>query len=46
MTNGIAIALGLVICGLIGIDLYSGSGMTLFVARKFADLVQYIAFWR
>lgn len=46
MTNSIALGLGLLILGLIGLDLYAESGALLFLGRKFVDLIQYMAFWR
>ncbi|MDF1855471.1 hypothetical protein [Pseudooceanicola sp.] len=47
MTNQIAIALGLILAFLLGIDaLVFGWSNTLFLAKKFADLVEWIAFWR
>jgi hypothetical protein len=47
MTNPIAIFLGLVILTGIVVDLvvYDTEGM-LFLARKFADLLEWLAFWR
>ena len=47
MTNQIAIGLGLLILGLLGLDafLYDSAGL-LFLLRKFADLIEWMAFWR
>jgi len=47
MTNQIAIALGLLFLGLLGLDgfLLDWSG-SLFVLKKLADMIEYIAFWR
>ena len=47
MTNQIAIALGLILAGLIGVDavVFDGSN-SLYLAKKFADLIEWIAFWR
>ena len=47
MTNQIAIALGLLIVAFIGGDLaLTGGDALLFLARKFADLLEWVAFWR
>lgn len=46
MTNAIALWLGLLIVCFIGFDLYTDAGMLVFLARKFALLVEYVAFWR
>ncbi|WP_212769810.1 hypothetical protein [Thalassovita mangrovi] len=47
MTNQIAIGLGLVIVAFIGGDLaLTGGDNMLFLARKFADLLEWLAFWR
>ncbi|WP_099823538.1 hypothetical protein [Oceaniglobus indicus] len=46
MTNAIALWLGFLILCFIGYDLATGSGMLIFLARQFARLVEYIAFWR
>jgi hypothetical protein len=46
MTNRIAVWIGLLILAFVAYDLYAGTGMLLFLARKLADLVQYVAFWR
>lgn len=47
MTNQIAIGLGLLIAVFLGIDamVYDWSN-TLFLAKKFADLIEWLAFWR
>ena len=47
MTNPIAIFLGVVILGGIIADavMYDGTSL-LFLARKFADLLEWLAFWR
>ena len=47
MTNQIAIGLGLLILLAIGADLAlaGGDGM-LFLLKKFADLLEWLAFWR
>ncbi len=47
MTNQIAIGLGLVILGLIGLDWYlTDATGTLFLIRKGTDLIEWMAFWR
>ncbi len=47
MTNQIAIGLALVLAALIGLDaiLFEWSNM-LFLAKKFAALIEWMAFWR
>ncbi|WP_199910655.1 hypothetical protein [Loktanella sp. Alg231-35] len=47
MTNTIAIWLGLIIAALLATDyvLYDWAN-TLFVLRKFMDLIEWVAFWR
>jgi hypothetical protein len=47
MTNQIAIGLGLLIVAGAGLDifLYDGGGL-LFLLRKLADLIEWLAFWR
>ncbi|WP_204362765.1 hypothetical protein [Litorivita pollutaquae] len=47
MTNKIAIGLGLSILGLIALDHFLADGFnTLFLLRKLADLIEWLAFWR
>ena len=47
MTNQIALLLGLLILAGLGADFYLWDGQyTLFLARKFSDLIEWIAFWR
>lgn len=47
MTNQIAIGLGLVILALLGLDYFlTDWSNTLFLMRKFADLIEWVAFWR
>ncbi|MBC7154889.1 MAG: hypothetical protein H5U19_09850 [Rhodobacteraceae bacterium] len=46
MTNRIALWLGGLIVLAIGLDIWAQTGATLFVIRKFATLVEYLAFWR
>lgn len=47
MTDRIAFALGLLIVALAALDvLANGGGILLFIAKKIADLTEYLAFWR
>jgi hypothetical protein len=47
MTNPIAVALVLMIFGGLAADLMMNNGQTsLLLARKFTDLIEWIAFWR
>lgn len=47
MTNQIALAIGLLILAVIGLDLAANDGTGLmFTARKFLELVEWVAFWR
>jgi hypothetical protein len=47
MTNTIALYLGIVIALAIGLDIFVNDGRALmFAARKFLDLVEWVAFWR
>lgn len=47
MTNQIAIGLGLLLIVGVGLDaaVYDGTSL-LFVMRKLADLIEWLAFWR
>ena len=47
MTNQIAIAIGLAVALFLGADalLFDWSN-TLFLARNFADMIEWMAFWR
>lgn len=46
MTNRLAAILaGLIVAGLI-LDQLLGSGLALFLARRFLDLVEWMVFWR
>ena len=47
MTNQIAVGLGLLILVALGVDwqLYDWTN-SLFLARKFTDLIEWVAFWR
>ncbi|PJE26909.1 hypothetical protein SAMN06297129_3091 [Pseudooceanicola antarcticus] len=47
MTNRLAFVLGVIIVTLLVLDNLAGSGeTTLFLMRKFADFVEWLAFWR
>ncbi len=46
MSNRIALILGGLIMTAVVLDLIFGWGGTLFLARKFADFIEWIAFWR
>jgi hypothetical protein len=47
MTNTIALVLGIMIAAAIGVDIVANEGTALaFLARKFLDLVEWVAFWR
>lgn len=46
MTNKIAVALGLALVALFALSFYLGWDLHIFLGRKFADLIEYIAFWR
>lgn len=47
MTDRIALGLGITLLALIGLDLLFNSGSALlFLMRRFADLVEYLSFWR
>ncbi|MEP3441528.1 MAG: hypothetical protein ABJN72_08650 [Sulfitobacter sp.] len=47
MTNRIAFVLGLIIIGAIVADtLVFGTGHMLFLAKKMAELIEWLAFWR
>jgi hypothetical protein len=47
MTNTIALYLGIVILGAIGLDLFLNDGQAvIFLTRKLVDLIEYMAFWR
>lgn len=47
MTDRIAFILAALIAGAVVLDLWLlNTGATLFVLRKLADLVEYLAFWR
>jgi len=47
MTDRIALAMGLVIVALIGLDLVANGGdAMMFLALKIIDLVEFLSFWR
>ena len=47
MTNTIAIVLGLMIVGALGVDyLIYGSEHLIFLGKKMFDLIEWMAFWR
>ncbi|MCV2870476.1 hypothetical protein OEW28_17830 [Defluviimonas sp. WL0002] len=47
MTNRIAAALGLIVIAALLADLMlAGGAASLFLAKKLADLIEYLAFWR
>jgi hypothetical protein len=47
MTNPIAIFLGALVLTALGLDMLFNSGTaTLFLAQKFIDLIEWLAFWR
>lgn len=47
MTNKLALTLGLVIIGLIAFDYYQYDwANAIFLLRKFAALIEWMAFWR
>ena len=46
MTNRIALALAALIAAFVALDLALGTGGTLFLARRFLGLLDWMAFWR
>lgn len=46
MTNALAIILALLILGGLVLDLTFDWGGSLFLARRFTDLVEWLVFWR
>ena len=47
MTNRLAIILALVVALLLGADfVFQGGAGSLFLAKKFTALIEYLAFWR
>ncbi|MEM9709126.1 MAG: hypothetical protein AAF871_10065 [Pseudomonadota bacterium] len=46
MTNKTAIGLGLFILIFLAVSILTGLDWHIFLARRFVDLVDYVAFWR
>jgi len=46
MTNQVAIGLGLVIIGFLGLSIGLGVDWHIYLARRFLDLVDLLAVWR
>jgi hypothetical protein len=46
VTNRTALFLALVLVALVATDLVMGLGGTLFLARRFLELLHWLAFWR
>ena len=47
MTNTIALYLGIVILGAIGLDIFANDGhVAIFLTRKLVGFIEYVAFWR
>lgn len=47
MTNRIALVLGLLIVGAVTVDvMFYGTSHIVFLAKKMADLIEWLAFWR
>ena len=47
MTNSLALILGTALVGLIALDVLAYDGASLlFLAKKLADLIEWLAFWR
>jgi hypothetical protein len=47
MTNAIALYLGIVILGALGLDIFLNDGQALvFLVRKLVVFIDYVAFWR
>ena len=47
MTNTIAVVLGVLILGALTIDvMFYGTEHLLFLGQKFADFIEWLAFWR
>lgn len=47
MSNGVALGLGLIVAGLLMADWvwFEAAGLV-FLGRRLADLIEYLAFWR
>ena len=46
MTNRIALGIGIVLGVVLALDYVLGLGISLYLARKFLDLIQALAVWR
>ncbi|MGI9388771.1 MAG: hypothetical protein ACR2O1_01840 [Boseongicola sp.] len=46
MTNWIAFSIGLIVAAFVALDFVLGLGFTVFLGRKFLDLIRAIAIWR
>ena len=46
MTNRIALLIGLIVAAFVALDFVLGLGMTVFLGRKFLDLIRVVAIWR
>lgn len=47
MTNSIAVVLGVLILGAMAVDvMLYGTEHLLFLGKKFADFIEWLAFWR
>ncbi len=46
MTNRIAIGIALALAIFLAVDVLFNLGATLFLARRFVDLIEWLAFWR
>ena len=46
MTNRIALWLGLIVAAFVALDIALGWGATLYLARRFLDLIRAVAIWR
>ena len=46
MTNGLALGIGVAICAALALDAVFGLPVTLFLAREFLGLLDWLAFWR
>ncbi len=46
MTNGIALGIGIAILAILALDLAFGFGLSVFLGRRFLDLINLVAVWR
>lgn len=46
MTNRIAFGIGLAIVAILALDLAFGFGLSVFLGRRFLDLINLVAVWR